>query len=34
MLLFRGLVQYFSRLQADGEAKVFDCIREAINDVL
>ena len=33
-LTWRGLVQHLSLLQADGEAKVLGCIREAIDDVL
>ena len=30
----RGLVQHLSLLQADGEAEVLGCIREAVDDVL
>ena len=30
----RGLLQHLSLLQADGEAKVLVCIREAVDDVL
>ena len=33
-LTWRGLVQHLSLLHADGEAEVFDCIREAVDDVL
>ena len=33
-LTWRGLVQYLSLLQADGEAEVLGCIREAIDVVL
>ena len=33
-LTWRGLVQHLSLLQADGEAKVLGCIREAYDDVL
>ena len=33
-LMWRGLVQHLSLLQADSEAKVFGCIREAVDDVL
>ena len=33
-LSWRGLVQHLSLLQADGEAKVLGCIREAVDDVL
>ena len=33
-LTWRGLVQHLSLLQADDEAKVFGCIREAADDVL
>ena len=29
-----GLVQHLSLLQADGEAEVLGCIREAVDDVL
>ena len=29
-----GLVQHLNFLQADGEAKVLGCIREAVDDVL
>ena len=29
-----GGVQYLSLLQADGEAEVLGCIREAVDDVL
>ena len=32
--MWRGLVQHLSLLQADGEAEVLGCIREAIYDVL
>ena len=31
---WRGLVQHLSLLQADGEAEVLVCIREAVEDVL
>ena len=31
---WRGLVQHLSLLQADGEAEVLGCIREAVDDVL
>ena len=31
---WRGLVQHPSLLQADGEAEVLGCIREAVDDVL
>ena len=34
IFLWKGLVQHLSLLQADGEAKVLDCIREAVDDVL
>ena len=34
MLLVEGLVQHLSLLQADGEAEVLGCIREAVDDVL
>ena len=34
MPLMEGLVQHRSLLQADGEAKVLGCIREAVDDVL
>ena len=33
-LTCRWLVQHFSLLQADGEAEVLGCIREAVDDVL
>ena len=33
-LTWRGLVQHLSLLQADGEAGVLGCIREAVDDVL
>ena len=33
-LSWRGLVQHLSLLQADGEAEVLCCIREAVYDVL
>ena len=33
-LTWRGLVQYLSLLQADGEAEVLGCNREAVSDVL
>ena len=33
-LSWKGLVQHFSLLQTDGEAKVLGCIREAVDDVL
>ena len=33
-LSWRGLVQHLSLLQADGEAAVLGCIREAVDDVL
>ena len=33
-LTWRGLVQYLSLLQVDGEAEVHGCIREAVDDVL
>ena len=33
-LSWRGLVQHLSLLQADGEAKVLDCIREMVDNVL
>ena len=33
-LSWRGLVQHFSRLQADDEAEVLGCIRETVDDVL
>ena len=33
-LSWRGLKQHLSLLQADGEAEVLGCIREAIDDVL
>ena len=33
-LSWRGLVQHLGLLQADGEAKVLGCIREAVDDVL
>ena len=29
-----GLVQHLSLFQADGEAEVLGCIREAVDDVL
>ena len=32
--MWRGLVQHLSLLQADGDAEVLGCIREAIDDVL
>ena len=32
-LTWRGLVQHLSLLQADGEAEVLGCIREAVDDV-
>ena len=31
---WRGFIQHLSLLQADGEAEVFGCIREAVDDVL
>ena len=31
---WRGLLQHLSLLQADGEAEVLGCIREAVDDVL
>ena len=31
---WRGLVQHLNLLQADGEAEVLGCIREAVDDVL
>ena len=31
---WRGLVEHLSLLQADGEAAVLGCIREAVHDVL
>ena len=31
---WRGLVQHLSLPQADGEAEVLGCIREAVDDVL
>ena len=31
---WRGLVQHLSLLQADGEAEVLGCIREAVDDLL
>ena len=31
---WRGLVQHLSPLEADGEAEVLGCIREAVDDVL
>ena len=34
MLSLRRFVQHLSLLQADGEAEVFGCIREAVDDVL
>ena len=33
-LTWRGLVQHFSLRQADCEAEVLGCIREAVDDVL
>ena len=33
-LTWRGLVQHLSLLQADGEAKVLDCIRDMVDNVL
>ena len=33
-LIWRGLVQHLSLLQADGEAKVLGCIGEVVDDVL
>ena len=33
-LTWRGLIQHLSLLEADGEAKVLGCIREAVDDVL
>ena len=33
-LTWRGLVQHLSLLQADDEAEVLGCIREAVDDVL
>ena len=33
-LTWRRLVQHLSLLQADGEAEVLGCIREAVEDVL
>ena len=32
--MWRGLVQHLSLLPADGEAKSFICIKEAVDDVL
>ena len=32
--MWRGLIQHLSLLQADGEAEVLGCIREAVDDVL
>ena len=32
--MWRGLVQHLSLLQADGEAEVLGCIREAVDNVL
>ena len=34
MLPVEGVVQHLSLLQADGEAEVLGCIREAVDDVL
>ena len=33
-LSWRGSVQHLSLLQADGEAKVLDCIRDMVDNVL
>ena len=30
---WRGLIQHLSLLEADGEAEVLGCIREAVDDV-
>ena len=33
-LMWRGFAQHFSLLQADGEAEVLGCVREAVDNVL